>query len=299
VTILGTAPPRQTLRSGNAGTGILVESDDSRVLLDCGPGVTERIDRAGVDVRSIDTLLLTHHHWDHISDLPMFVLGRWEESLFGSADDGRYAEPLTIIGPVGTCRIGELLFGDRSVFAGDIATRLDDDIGVALYGTRGVKPPFPDPIGDVRDIEAGATLELADVTVTTAEVEHCAPHLKSLAYRISSPGGVVVFSGDSAPTSSVAELARSADVLLHDCGMSAAVRAALGRTAIHSTPAEVGRIAASAGVGLVVAVHHHTAPDDERGRADLEREIRASFQGDIRIAREGETLAVERTHGAA
>ena len=57
-----------SLGSGSSGNALLVESGDTRVLLDCGFGVevvTERLGRAGYDPADLDAILVTHEHGDH------------------------------------------------------------------------------------------------------------------------------------------------------------------------------------------------------------------------------------------
>jgi hypothetical protein len=41
-------------------SGMLVETDDSRVLVNCGSGVFQRLGERGVDPRSHDGVLVTH-----------------------------------------------------------------------------------------------------------------------------------------------------------------------------------------------------------------------------------------------
>ena len=49
--------------------GYLVQSKDSNVLIDCGPGTLRRLAETGVDLDAIDAVLLTHYHTDHCADL--------------------------------------------------------------------------------------------------------------------------------------------------------------------------------------------------------------------------------------
>ncbi len=75
ITILGTGgalPP-----PARAQTGILIEKGDRCLLVDCGSGVLLRLHDAGIDVARLDTILLTHHHLDHVSDLLPILVARW------------------------------------------------------------------------------------------------------------------------------------------------------------------------------------------------------------------------------
>ena len=57
-----------SLGSGSEGNALLIESGDTRVLLDCGFGlseVTSRLSRLGLDASSLDAIIVTHEHGDH------------------------------------------------------------------------------------------------------------------------------------------------------------------------------------------------------------------------------------------
>jgi phosphoribosyl 1,2-cyclic phosphodiesterase len=57
------------LGSGSKGNATLVEAGGTRVLIDCGFAVREveaRAERLGFDLASLDAILVTHEHGDHI-----------------------------------------------------------------------------------------------------------------------------------------------------------------------------------------------------------------------------------------
>lgn len=70
----------------------LLRHQGSSLLIDCGEGTQIALKEAGVTMKPIDVLCLTHYHADHASGLPGFLLTMGNE--------GR-EEPLTIIGPKG------------------------------------------------------------------------------------------------------------------------------------------------------------------------------------------------------
>jgi ribonuclease Z len=286
VVILGTSPPNSAIRPGRAGTGVLVSSGDTHVLVDCGPGVTRRLATAGVDLRNVDHVLLTHHHWDHLTDLPVFVMGRWERSAIGSAEGQVLAGELTILGPVPTERIVALWFGEDGILSGDIKTRTAVDMGQRIYAGIGAASPLDSPVPVARDVGPGPVLETSHLRVTAAEAQHTQPYLSSLAYRIDSDAGSVVLSGDTAPSSSVVELARGADLLLHEGAMPEEVRSQAAMETVHSSPETVGLVAAEAEVRQLVIVHHHLELADHDARASIVRKIGEHFVGEIVVAHE-------------
>ena len=73
-------------------TGILVQADGRSLLVDCGSGVLHRLQQSGVGYENVSTVLLTHHHLDHVADLLPLLKARW---LAGE-------DHLEVVGPQGT-----------------------------------------------------------------------------------------------------------------------------------------------------------------------------------------------------
>lgn len=289
VVILGTSSPSAVTRPAHAGTGVVVSVGESHLLLDCGPGVTRRLASAGLDLRDVEHVLLTHHHWDHLMDLPVFVMARWERSIVGSSAGDPLAPVCKVFGPPETERIVGLLFGEDGVLGDDIRTRVSADMGLPIYSGLGADVSGPPPLPQARDAEPGLVLETAAFRVVAAEAQHTQPYLSSLAYRVEDlerGGGVVVFAGDSAPCRSVIELARGADLLLHEGAMSEERRQRSALENVHSSDSTVGAIAAQAGVRKLVIVHHELTLADHSTRAALITRVRQDFTGDVEVATE-------------
>lgn len=73
-------------------TSLLVKYKRKSILIDCGEGTQISLKRLGWKPKSVDFILLTHYHGDHVAGLPGI--------LFSIANAQR-EEPLTIIGPPG------------------------------------------------------------------------------------------------------------------------------------------------------------------------------------------------------
>ncbi len=84
------------LASGSSGNCILVQTADATVLIDCGitgKSAQTELARAGVDPNSIDGIIVTHEHIDHISgvgilsrrfNIPIYsTLGTWKAMIDG------------------------------------------------------------------------------------------------------------------------------------------------------------------------------------------------------------------------
>jgi phosphoribosyl 1,2-cyclic phosphodiesterase len=67
----------QSLASGSSGNALLIDAGHTRLLVDCGVSsrrIEAALARLGVPVASLDGVLITHEHVDHVAGLP--VLGR-------------------------------------------------------------------------------------------------------------------------------------------------------------------------------------------------------------------------------
>lgn len=61
-----------SLFSGSTGNSLLVETDNSKVLIDAGESAKKIVDAlslVGVDIENIDGILVTHEHSDHVKSL--------------------------------------------------------------------------------------------------------------------------------------------------------------------------------------------------------------------------------------
>ena len=69
-------------------TSVLVETEQTRILLDCGPDFRQQI--LPLDFRRIDAVLLTHEHYDHVGGIddlrPFGVFG--DVQLYASERTG-------------------------------------------------------------------------------------------------------------------------------------------------------------------------------------------------------------------
>lgn len=142
LTFLGTGAAMPT--GSRFQTGFVIAEDGRGVLIDCGCGVLHRLQQSNIGYEAIDTVLLTHHHLDHVADLMPLAKARW---LAGE-------EALTVVGPTGTRDLVEGLFEVHDY----MADRLDLTI---------------------REIEAG-THEVNGFDIEAADTVHSMP---CLAYR--------------------------------------------------------------------------------------------------------------------
>lgn len=289
VTMLGTAAalPDPDRRH----TAILLTLDSGRqVLIDCGHGATINMIRANVNPADVGLVLLTHLHHDHISDLPFFLLESWILNRVGS--------PL-IFGPEGTARFIKCTL-EGGAFDVDIRAR-------SKYPARQANMEAIRPI--VHEYKEGVIHQDSDLKVTALEVDHIPQDIaRCYGFRLEAEGKIVAFSGDTQPCDNIQELARDADLLIHECTFPEEMirhRLASGvGTAAHTSPSALGQIAQRAGVKALVATHfgHFDSlspvlkraagkhlPVELMGPHQLDlmaRDIRAYFTGSLRLAQD-------------
>ena len=249
--ILGTSGGPSVGRPRYMTSSVILHGGQAHVV-DCGYGVTEQLVRAGVKLQDIRDVFITHHHPDHNIELGTLIYFSWYAGAPG----------LDVYGPP---PVRQITSDYLKALKPDVDIWLDD-IGHAPMG----------PV-NVHEVSAGGpVMTSGDMKVTAALVNH-PPVVPALGYRFDFPGRSIVFSGDTTPVLSLVQLAKGADVLVHEAMYMPAMRAELdavanrntGGSAIagdrdklwdhlmrsHSPAEEVGRIAMEAGVKTLVLYH--------------------------------------------
>jgi ribonuclease BN (tRNA processing enzyme) len=150
------------------------------VLLDCGPGVLPRLrEREGWP--SMEAIVITHFHLDHWGDLVPWTFG----AMFGPGRDT--PQPELWLPPGGHAELAQFAekFGVPRMFSDAFASReyAEDE-------------PF----------------ETCGLQITPVRVPHY--QLQTFALRVSDGRATLAYSGDSAPSPKLAEVARDADLFL-------------------------------------------------------------------------------------
>ena len=175
VTMLGTGVGIP--QPGRSQAAVLVESEQP-LLLDCGAGTILRLDQVGASLEALDTVVLTHLHLDHVSDLLALANARFLADLPG----------LQLFGPEGT---KEYVRAAKSLYPN--LAKMD----VAI-----------------RELHPMDSISLKGFDIFAEEARHS---VTALAYRLEADDRVVVYSGDTEPSPRVAALAKGADLLVHEC----------------------------------------------------------------------------------
>ncbi|GAF96210.1 unnamed protein product, partial [marine sediment metagenome] len=206
--LLGTGTPTPT--PSRFGTSYVLRVDKDYLMIDCGPATTHKLVQAGLLPTQIDYLFFTHHHSDHSADYPCFLLCRWDQSA------GR-ENKLSIWGPEPTELMTERLIGEDGAFVFDWKARVGHPTSQCVHHNRGGSLPRPEPDVNVEDIEPGDAIKQKNWKVTAGLANHVQPWLNSLAYRVETEDGTIVFAGDTEPCDTVQELTEGTDVLVVNC----------------------------------------------------------------------------------
>ena len=238
--LLGTAggPTPKVQRSAPAQA---IVAGDRVYLIDCGDGVARQMRLAGLRFAQLRAVFITHQHSDHNAGYgPLFLLG-WTSGI---------ESPVDVFGPPPLEKMTRLLLEAHDF---DIRTRIADE----------GRPPLA-PLIRPREVAAAGEVFSDDRVKVTCAVNRHPPIQHSFAYRFDTADRSIVISGDTAQADSVRDLARGADVLVHEAlykpywqrpdapQPAAVVRHIL---ASHTDAEDVGRLAAAAGVKTLVLSH--------------------------------------------
>lgn len=271
VIVLGSGTPAPSpLRWGSS---FLVNVAGEWMMFDCGFAATYKMYRAGFKATDVDHLFFTHHHSDHDADYPAFLLTRFDMSI------GKENE-LRVYGPTLTEQLTERVMGEGvGAYWHDVVARTNHPLSLWAYESRGGTLPRRPPKIHAKDVGPGTVATSKHWEITSARVEHVQPYLDSLAYRIDSDEGSIVFSGDTRPCQALTDLAKDADLLVMEC-----IR--LHHTMADEVPGEsetstigAGQTAQDAGVKKMLLVHQSLELEEPEAHTQAIAEVSSVYGG--------------------
>lgn len=298
VRLLGTSASRPTIERNVSSLAIHREGET--LLFDCGEGTQRQMMRYGVSF-ALEDIFFTHMHADHLLGVvglirTMALQGRTERlRLWGPRGAARVlkrAEGLGFERSTFPVEIEEIEAGQRiarsgyAIVAYPVDHRGSASLGYALVEEDRKGRFNPDlarelgiPEGPLwGQIHRGKAITLEDGRVIEP----------SVLVGPQRPGRTVVITGDTRPCATTIDVARDADLLVHEStfGDEEAERAI---ETGHSTAREAAQVAREAGVRRLLLTHFSARYS--RDAVELEREARSVFAETL-IGRDGTELEV-------
>ncbi len=260
--------------SGRSNPSTLLVINNVPYLVDCGYGASRQLVRAGFELHRLRHIFITHHHSDHNLELGTLLYNAW---ITGTPVE------IDAYGPPGLVKMVQDFFSYQQF---DIDTRIVDE-----------GRPDPRKLFACHEFEKpGLVLQNDDVKVSSCFVPH--PPIKyAYAYRFDTRDRSIVISGDTAYAPELANFAKGADVLVHEVMYMPAVEALVKQlpnakrlrehlVAAHTLPADVGKIAAAAGVRMLVLTHFVPGDDPSIADDDWAADARKFFKGRIVVGKD-------------
>jgi ribonuclease BN (tRNA processing enzyme) len=256
LTILGGAAASPN--TGMGCSGYLLSDEAVSILIDPGPGTLLEL-RRHADFRTLDGVVVTHMHLDHVLDL----LALRHALAYNPIPAPR---PVPVWLPPGGA---SLLAAAVAPFdACDAPGRFSATVSVAEY----------DP---------SQALRIGGCRLTFAPVVH---YLPTWAIRIESAAGTAIgYTADTGPAADLAGFFAGVDLLLAEATLLESSSGPAGKRG-SLTAREAGALAAASGAKRLVLTHLW----EERGFGKAQADAATAYPGRIDLARPGLTIEVER-----
>lgn len=267
VVLLGTGNPNPTPE--RAGPAVAIVAGGRAYIIDFGPGVVRRAAEAAarlaipaLKAENLGFAFLTHLHTDHTAGYPDLIFTPW---VMGRD------RPLRLFGPKGT---EEMTRNIMEAYKEDIIIRIN---GLEPANNTGWRV-------NAQDAEPGFVFSDRFVRVEAFPVCH-GGWKQAFGYRFTAWDKVIVISGDTTYCPIVAEMARGADILLHEVYSQKAFEEELSadwqayHAAFHTSTRDLARIAGAARPKLVVLYHQLFWGDVTE--QDMLAEIAADYDGAV------------------
>lgn len=283
------------LHAARSKPSTLLTVDGREYLIDCGIGTMERMLQAGIDSTAVKTIFLTHLHSDHDLGLAE-VLG----NDFFVLNQRRSPESIGIYGPPETKELIDAAVRFITVSVRPFAAENPSDY-------RTVAGHLASPFIAHEFNHDGVIYTDDKIRVVAAGNSHYAlmperarQRLQSYSYRIETPHGSIVFTGDTGPSDAVVRLAERADVLVAESStrgeddLQQFIDAMVKRNhwsparaqefhahfvSEHLNASDVGQLADKAHVKAVLLYHYD--PDDKADQAAYVAGVKKYFSGQV------------------
>jgi ribonuclease BN (tRNA processing enzyme) len=231
--------------------GLMVEISGKPLIFDIGAGILHRLSCSLQELTLIEHVFLSHFHVDHCSDLPALVQSMWLME---------FQKHLNVYGP----KHIEAAFKG----IGQIFPYLIDKVLIKLH-----------------TLSPGFQAKTNNWTVTSFPVDH--GDMEAYGFVIEAEGKRVIYSGDTRPCAETIKQAKGADLLIHECSLPDRMK---DMATNHTTPGELGALAAQAEVKALLITHLYPELLMELG--DALSSIRRSFSGKLIVPTDTQVFTI-------
>jgi len=242
---------------GQGCSSFLVETTGTSVLLDAGPNTLLEL-RKHVQYSTLDAIVISHCHADHILDLVPYRYG-----LFYGPEKTKQPIPLWLP-PGGIERLERLAsaLGTESEPAGGFWTT----------------------VFSPREYQPDETISVGNISIAFRETDHA---VTCYAMRLTGPTqSSLTYTADTGSINALVAFAQATDLLIAEATLPEADDSDAG--AGHLKPSQAGALASSASAIRLVITHLWA----ERPDVDVIEAAQHEFDGDILIAKPGLVIDV-------
>ena len=235
--------------TGQGCSGYLVSTEETSIVLDLGPGTLLEL-RRHVDFRSLDGIVLSHLHVDHMLDL---IALRFSLAYNPVKPENRTALWLPP---------GGISFFDRLA---------------QVFTTDGDAEAFFSDVFEIGEYDPEDTLQIGDLKLTFAPTVHFVP-CWAIRVRPRAGSGDLVYTADTGPAADLSAFAAGAHVVLAEATTPEERRDAMPFAARgHLTAREAAIMAREVKAAILVITHMF----EEHDPPALVERARQEFRGEI------------------
>lgn len=259
-----------------------------KYIIDAGDGTAGQLSKAGLSIEDVQSIFISHLHFDHTSGLPAILSLRWQVD----ADS-----PLTIYGPPGIKQTVDGIFKFM-----EYGTK-------GHYGVPGQIPKHANVNVEVVELTDGDKVRMSGFEVTAIRNSHYSwprnsnewEKFQSFSYKFELADFSVLYTGDTGPSEIVKNHARDVDLLISEMmdvdfivnliksespNMPPVAFENISKhlSNHHLLPSDVGSLASEAKVKKLVITHMAPAVRNEKQETLYRNQISEFYKGEIFIA---------------
>lgn len=275
VALLGTKGGPAIRPGSSMPTSNLYVLNGTKIVVDCGLGVTKGLVDQGMQLKDLSLIFITHLHSDHYLELGPLLHTSWTAGL---------KTPVDVYGPPG---LSDYWLAFLMSMKADIDLRMEDE-----------GRPNLSELVKFYEIDAGTVMDREGLIVSAIRTEH-PPLTDCFALSFKTTDVHVVCSGDTAPIASLTDFAKCADLLVHEAMLESALPALMARIGngsdklmkhwlrSHSFAQDAAKTATQADVKQLALSHLIPSDDPSYSDIDWETAVDGHWEGELIVGKDG------------